>query len=65
MINTLDLKPGDKLALREGLLAEVVENMDDGMWLQIRYLQVPGQEEPSQELELCHAQDIVKMIEAE
>lgn len=63
MINTLDLKPGDKLALREGLLAEVVENMDDGMWLQIRYLQVPGQEEPSGELELCHAQDIVKVIE--
>ena len=63
MINVLDVKPGDQLSLHEGIVAQVVENMDDGMWLQVEYLVVPG--DPSQvgAVELCHAQDIVRIIE--
>jgi hypothetical protein len=63
MINVLDLRPGDKLQLQDGGVAEVVENMEDGMWVQVRYLGSSGQKDESDDaLELCHAQDIVKIL---
>jgi len=61
MINVLDVKVGTKLTLREGIVAEVVENMEDGMWLQVRYLEVPKSPEEVGAIELCHAQDIVSV----
>lgn len=62
MINVFDIKPGERLSLRGGIVAKVVENMDDGMWLQVEYLEVPGDEAQVGTVELCHAQDIVKLI---
>jgi hypothetical protein len=63
MINVLDLRPGDRLQLQDGGVAEVVENMEDGMWVQVRYLGSSGQNDASDEaVELCHAQDIVKIL---
>lgn len=60
MIDMLTLKPGDRLLLREKVVAEVVENMEDGMWVQVRYLEVPGNVDEVGAVELCHAQDIVR-----
>ena len=65
MINVLHIKPGERLRLREGVVAEVVENMEDGMWLQVRYLEVPGNPAEVDAVELCHAQDIVRVLTAE
>ena len=62
MINVLDLRPGDRLQLQDGGVAEVVENMEDGMWVQVRYLSASGQIGQTDDLELCHAQDIVKVL---
>lgn len=64
MINVLDVKIGSKLQLREGIVAEVVENMEDGMWLQVKYLEVPNNPGEAGAIELCHAQDIVKVTDA-
>lgn len=64
MINVLTLKAGDRLELEDGTLAEVVENMEDGMWVQIRYIQVPRNPAEVGAIELCHAQDIVKLLNA-
>jgi hypothetical protein len=64
MINVLDLRPGDKLQLQDGATAEVVENMEDGMWVQVRYLGPSGQSDESEAPELCHAQDIVRLLPA-
>jgi hypothetical protein len=64
MINVLTLKAGDRLELEDGTLAEVVENMEDGMWVQVRYLQVPRNPAEVGAIELCHAQDIVKLLNA-
>ena len=61
MIDMLTLKPGDRLMLREKVVAEVVENMEDGMWVQVRYLEVPSNADEVGSVELCHAQDIVGM----
>jgi len=63
MIDMLTLKPGDRLLFREKVEAEVVENMEDGMWVQVRYLAVPGKDEEIGAVELCHAQDIVRLID--
>jgi hypothetical protein len=63
MINVLDLRPGDRLQLQDGGVAQVVENMEDGMWVQVRYLGSSGQNDASDDaVELCHAQDIVKIL---
>ncbi len=64
MIDMLTLRPGDRLMLREKVLAEVVENMEDGMWVQVRYLEVPGSEDEVGSVELCHAQDIIRIADA-
>lgn len=64
MIDMLTLKPGNRLLLRENVLAEVVENMEDGMWVQVRYLDVPGNADEVGAVELCHAQDIIRMADA-
>jgi hypothetical protein len=62
MLNILTIKAGERLQLKEGIVAEVIENMEDGMWLQVRYLEVPGNPADVGLIELCHAQDIVKNI---
>jgi hypothetical protein len=62
MIDVMAIKVGTRLKLREGLVAEVVENMDDGQWLQVRYLEVPDRPDDVGATELCHAQDIVKVL---
>jgi len=64
MINVLNVKSGSKLQLHEGIVAEVVENMEDGMWLQVKYLEVPNNPDEVGAIELCHAQDIVKVLSA-
>lgn len=63
MIDVLTIQVGARLSLREGIVAEVLENMEDGMWLQVRYLDVPGTPSEVGSIELCHAQDIVKVID--
>jgi hypothetical protein len=62
MIDLMTIKVGDRLQLRQGIVAEVLENMEDGMWLQVRYLAFPGQPDEVGTEELCHAQDIVKVL---
>jgi hypothetical protein len=62
MIDVTAIKPGTRLKLQEGVVAEVVENMEDGQWLQVRYLESPGRPDEVGTVELCHAQDIVKVL---
>jgi hypothetical protein len=62
MIDVLEIKVGTRLQLREGIVAEVLENMEDGMWLQVKYLEVSNTLAEVGAIELCHAQDIVKVL---
>jgi hypothetical protein len=61
MINVIPLKSGDRLVLRERIIAEVAENMEDGMWVEVRYLEAPSETDVGL-VELCHAQDIVAVL---
>jgi hypothetical protein len=62
MIDVLEIKVGTRLQLHEGIVAEVIENMEDGMWLQVKYLEVSNTRAEVGAIELCHAQDIVKVL---
>jgi hypothetical protein len=62
MIDLTAVKVGTKLKLQEGVVAEVTENMDDGQWLQVRYLESPGRPAEVGAVELCHAQDIIRIL---
>jgi hypothetical protein len=62
MIDLTAIKVGTKLRLQEGIVAEVTENMDDGQWLQVRYLESPGRPAEVGTVELCHAQDIIRIL---
>ena len=64
MINVLALKAGDRLKLEDATIAEVIENMEDGMWVQVRYLEVPRNPAEVGAIELCHAEDIVRILNA-
>ena len=62
MIDVGAVAVGTKLKLADGVVAEVTENMEDGQWLQVRYLESPGRPAEVGALELCHAQDIIKVL---
>jgi hypothetical protein len=62
MIDVMAIKVGTRLKLQEGVIAEVTENMEDGQWLQVRYLESPGRPEDVGLVELCHAQDVIKVL---
>ena len=36
MLNLLDIQPGQVIRLKNGSTAEVVENVGDGIWLNVR-----------------------------
>jgi hypothetical protein len=62
MIDVGAVAVGTKLKLADGVVAEVTENMEDGQWLQVRYLESPGRPAEVGAVELCHAQDIIKVL---
>ena len=62
MIDVMAIKVGTRLKLQDGVVAEVVENMEDGQWLQVRYLESPGRPAEVGTSELCHAQDVIKVL---
>lgn len=61
MIDVGAVAVGTKLKLADGVVAEVTENMQDGQWLQVRYLESSRPSDVGA-VELCHAQDIIKVL---
>jgi hypothetical protein len=58
MINLMTVEPGQKLRLKDGTIAEVVESIGDGIWVQAR--RAGGGDE-----ELVHCEEIVGSAEDE
>lgn len=40
-VNLRELKPGDRVKLTGGIIVEVIENPEDGMWIRGKYVTVP------------------------
>lgn len=57
MLNLMNVQPGQIIRLKAGTNAEVVENVGDGMWLNVRF------ESGDEELVFC--EDIESVVEAQ
>jgi hypothetical protein len=58
-INIRALKPGTRIALAAGAVAEIVSNPADGVWVFARYLQAPNDPALVGQEEMIFAQDVV------
>lgn len=63
MLNLMHLQPGQKLRLRNGSVAEIVENLGDGIWLQLRFVSVAGGDFAVGDEELVHCEEIDDLAE--
>ena len=53
------LDPGDRIRLKGDILAEVVDNPRDGMWIIVRYLETPAGPVSQGDPEMIMADDVV------
>lgn len=61
MINVLELEPGTRVRLVDGATAEVVSNPRDGVWIELRYLEVPADPARQGTAELVFAENVVDL----
>jgi hypothetical protein len=59
VINFMELKAGQRLKLKDGSVAEVIDNIGDGIWVQVRYVEAPQAPTIVGSEELCHCEDAV------
>jgi len=57
-INIRALKPGTRITLADGAVAEIVSNPADGVWVFARYLQSPRDPALVGQEEMIFAQDV-------
>lgn len=62
MLNLMDIKPAQKLKLRSGAIGEVIENIGDGIWVQLRLLSAPAGAGSAGDEELVHCEEIVGVV---
>jgi len=54
-----ELDPGDRVRLKGDILAEVVDNPRDGMWIIVRYLETPAGPVKGSEPEMVMADEVI------
>jgi hypothetical protein len=58
-----NLRKGTKVLLDEGTVAEVVVPTEDGQWVKVRYLKVPGNPSIERTEDLCSSEEILQVAE--
>jgi hypothetical protein len=58
-----DIDPGSLVRLRGGVLAEVIENPRDGMWIVVRYLETADGPVAGERTEMAAADDVLARVE--
>lgn len=56
MLNLMNIQVGQSVRLKNGTVAEVTENIGDGIWLQLR-------DPASGEEELVHCEEMVELVD--
>lgn len=59
----MDLQPGQRLLLKNQAVAEVLENLGDGIWVQVRFIESPEDPSVVGTEELCHCEEVVRVVE--
>jgi hypothetical protein len=65
MINLMQLEAGARVRLRSGAVGEVIENIGDGIWVQVRLTSAGGDDGDGAvgDEELVHCEEIVSMAD--
>jgi hypothetical protein len=63
VLNFMTLSAGQKLKLRDGRIGEVVENIGDGIWAQVRFAGPDGAYDAGDEGELVHCEEVIGLAE--
>lgn len=62
-VNFLDLQPGQRIMLKNQAVAEIVENMGDGIWVKGRFTESPDDPSLVGTEDLCYCEDVLKIVE--
>jgi hypothetical protein len=62
IIQLMDLKPGERISLKDGSTAEVTDNPMDGVWVKVRYLESAHSPGSVGEEELCHCEEVTGVL---
>ena len=57
-----ELDPGERIRLKGDILAEVVDNPRDGMWIIVRYLETPAGPVAGGDPEMVMADDVIARV---
>lgn len=63
-VNFLELKPGQKIVMKNQSVAEVVENLGDGIWVKGRFLEYPSDPSMVGSEELCYCEETLRVLES-
>lgn len=62
-VNLLDVKPGQRILMKNQSLVEVVENLGDGIWVKGRLLEAPQDPSMVGSEDLCYCEEILKVLD--
>jgi predicted DCC family thiol-disulfide oxidoreductase YuxK len=62
-VNLFELKPGQRILMKNQAVAEVVENLDDGIWVKGRFLESLGDPSIVGTEDLCYCEEVLKVLE--
>lgn len=62
-VHLMNLQPGQHLLLKNQATAEVLENLGDGIWVQVRFIESPQDPSLVGTEELCHCEEVIRVIE--
>lgn len=62
-VNLLDVKIGQRIVMKNQSVAEVVENLGDGIWVTGRFVESPSDPSIVGTEELCYCEEIVKILD--
>ena len=63
-VNLFELKPGQRILMKNQSVAEVVENLDDGIWVKGRFLESPSDPSIVGTEDLCYCEEVLKVLES-
>ncbi len=64
-VNLLDVQPGQRIMMKNKAVAEVVENLGDGIWVKGRFIESPDDPSLIDTEDLCYCEEVLKVIDSE
>lgn len=62
-VNLFDVKPGQRILMKNQSVAEVVENLGDGIWVKGRFLEAPQNPSIVGSEDLCYCEEILQVLD--